>query len=459
MRRRGYAYVSMVFATGLIATLVGFTTPQVASLTVFFSFIYGSLLFWRFRLAFAFMGITILLALGLIDVPHLIEFAGLDIILFLIGMMIVVGFLEERRFFEYIMDRIVVMVGPSGYKLMVVMMVMASVFAALVDEVTSILFMAAIMIRLAIHFKLNPIPFVVMLIFTTNIGSSATVVGNPIGVMIALRADLTFVDFLRWATPVSMLGLGIVVALSLLYFQKDVRMLDERIKLEVREGKEEGETMPGKEIFVPAMLFLGTITFLVLHSTIEGFLGLEKNTMLIGTALGAGASALLISGDKARELVERRVDWWTLAFFMLLFASVGALSFVGVIDRIAGAFIALPLEDVGLLATVMWTSGLLSAFMDNVLAIAVYIPIIQSLGDLGLQTFPFWWGMLFAGTFFGNLTMIGSTANIVAIGMVERRNLGEITLSYWIKPGALVSIPSLALAMLLLFLQLPFMPQ
>lgn len=461
--KKGPAFIFMVLTTFVISFLLGLSIREVIALTVFLAIVYGTLLFWRFRLAFGLLGITVLLATGLIDIPTLIEFAGVDIILFLMSMMIVIGFLEERHFFEYIIDKIVEMVGPKGYRLVAVMMILSALFAALVDEVTSILFMAATMIHLTVRLKLNPIPFVIMLIFATNIGSSATVVGNPVGVMIALRGGLTFVDFLRWATPISVLSLAIVIPLSIYYFSGDIRRLDERLKLEVKEEKEmtrERGLASGKELVISAILFLGTITFLILHSFIEGVLHLEKNTMLLGTALGAASIALLIEHEKARELVERRVDWWTLAFFMMLFAKVGTLSYVGLTERIASGALSLGAigGEFGILMNFTWIMGILSSLMDNVLAVAIAVPIIHELGALGVHIFPFWWAGLFSATFFGNLTIIGSTANIVAIGMVERRKLGHVTMGYWIKPGILASVPPLLLGILLLYLQYPIMP-
>ena len=103
-------------------------------------------------------------------------------------------------------------------------------------------------------------------------------------------------------------------------------------------------------------------------------------------------------------------------------------------------------------------SGLLSSIMDNVLAVSIIIPVIKGLGSLGIFTFPLWWGVLFASTLFGNLTMIGSTANIVAIGMIERRKLGNINFLEWIKPGLIASVPPLAIALVLVYLQIPLMP-
>jgi Na+/H+ antiporter NhaD/arsenite permease-like protein len=100
-----------------------------------------------------------------------------------------------------------------------------------------------------------------------------------------------------------------------------------------------------------------------------------------------------------------------------------------------------------------WTIGILTGFMDNVLAVATFIPIIQDIAKTGIDVTPAWWGILFGGTLFGNLTMIGSTANIVAIGIIERQKIGHITFGQWIKPGTIVSIPTLAIATLLIYLQ------
>jgi len=160
---------------------------QVLASTIFSGFILGTLLFWRFRLVFALLGIVALLATNVLDISHLIEFASLDIILFLIGMMVIVGFLEERRFFEVVVEKTLTLLPGCAKVLISSTMAMAALSAALVDEVTSILFMSAITLQLTRRFRLDSVPFIIMIVFATNIGSSATVVGNPIGVMIALR--------------------------------------------------------------------------------------------------------------------------------------------------------------------------------------------------------------------------------------------------------------------------------
>lgn len=457
--RNAVAIVVLTLITAVACTLLGLNNAQIISTTIFGFTVYATLLFWEIRVPFAFLGVVCLLGFGVLDIPHLIEFASFDIILFLIGMMMVAGFLEERRFFEYLLNRIIKIVGPRAERLIIVLMIMAALFAALVDEVTSILFMTATVLHIIDRYKLDPIPFIIMIVFATNIGSSATVVGNPIGVMIALKGGLTFIDFIRWATPISVLALLATILLSTKFFSGQIKELDERMKSSGARGIGRFR-LPKKSLRISWALFLGTIVFLVLHQQIEELLHLEKNAMLIGVALAAAAVALFIDRENARELLERRVDWWTLIFFALLFAKVGTLKYVGTTDLIAGALFSVSGgSDVNLLIIFTWVTAVLSGFMDNILAVATFVPVVHDLGLIGMFDFPLWWGMLFAGTFFGNLTMIGSTANIVALGMLERGGRKTVTFSQWIKVGAPIAIITLALAMLLLYLQLPLMPR
>jgi Na+/H+ antiporter NhaD/arsenite permease-like protein len=451
---RGIVYVAIIVGTSLLSSLIGFSSTQVLSLSIFFMVIFGTILFWQFRLPFALVGISLLLVFGLLDIPHLIEFAGLDVILFLVGMMIFVGYLEENRFFESLVYALIRTVGPRPTLLLVILMVAGAVSAALVDEVTSILFMAATMIHLTSRFGVNPVPFVIMQVFATNIGSSATVVGNPIGVMIAMRAGFTFQDFLRWASPISLCALLVTIPLSLLYYSEEIRNWKQKMKGKDLEREEVPSKKRQRQWIICFVLFIGTIAGLVLHASLEKALELQKNTLLIGTALLSAGISLLLDRGGARELVEKRVDWWTLSFFMMLFASVGTLKYVGTTGVMAKSLTSWAGGNPKILFFILtWTIGILTGFMDNVLAVATFIPILQDMLKTGIDVTPYWWGILFGGTLFGNLTMIGSTANIVAIGIVERQKIGHITFGQWIKPGAIVSILTLGIATLILYLQ------
>lgn len=459
--KKPLAILALLGGAAVILNAVHFSTPQMISTIVFLTVICGTLFYWQFRLSFAFGGIALLLATNLIDVPHIVEFAGLDIILFLVGMMTLIGFLEERHFFEYLVARVADRVGERPYLLMGALMAMATFFAALVDEVTSILFMLSTMFHITKRYKVNPIPFLLMIVFTTNIGSSATAVGNPIGVMIALRAHLTFADFLRWATPISVLCLLVTIPISFLLFGNSLKELGRKMKAEKGTLEETRHVSHKKsEIRTCWILFLATITGLIFHASLEQRLGLEKNSMLLGTALAAGAVSIFLNGAKARDFFMRRVDWWTLSFFMSLFASVGTLKYVGVTERIAEGMLAVGHQNPTSLL-ILFTSAisLLTGFMDNVLAVATFIPILLELEKAGVYAFPFWWGMLFGGTLYGNLTVIGSTANIVAMGMLEKEFGQQIKFMEWLKPGIIVSTVTIVLALWLLHLQIPLMPK
>jgi len=453
------AYIGAVLLAGIFSSAFGMSSAQTISLVVFSGIIVGVLFYWRMRLAFALAGLSILFVTGVMDLSHFIEFASLDIIVFLIGMMIVIGFLEERRFFEVLLERIMGFAKGNAVKAVSLLMLMAALSAALVDEVTSILFMMTTAIHLVARLNLSIVPLMMMLVFATNIGSSATVVGNPVGVMIAMKAKLTFMDFIRWATPIAVVGLGLSILLSFAYFKGYIKNMNDAMvnaRQQVAEVQENGKT---KFDIISVLMFVGTLLGLVLHSQIEYYLKLEKNTMLVGVAVISAAISLLLMKDKARELVERRVDWWTLIFFLIFFSSVGTLKYTGVTTKISNAL----LEFTGgnqLLMFFLFSVivGLLSAFMDNVLAVATFIPMVSEIGSAGLNVFPIWWGMLFGATWMGNLTMIGSTANIVAVGMVERQRLGHVSFREWIVPGAVVSLGTFPLALFLLYIQLPFMP-
>ena len=207
------------------------------------------------------------------------------------------------------------------------------------------------------------------------------------------------------------------------------------------------------------ILFSCTVICLVMHQSLEGMLHLEKNTLLIGTALFFGAVSIFLKGNDARDFFMRRVDWWTLTFFMSLFASVGTLKYVGVTEQIAKGMISVANGgDFFLLNIFVSAICFLTAFMDNVLAVATFIPILSDIQKIGVYIFPFWWAMLFGGTMFGNATAIGSTANIVAMGMLEKETGEHIKFMDWLKPGIVVSLLTIIVAMTLLYAQFHLMP-
>ncbi len=504
--------IALLLLAGRWTGLLVFDGRQITSLTIFSMFILGTLLFGDFRLAFAFGGIALLLGLNLLTVEGFIQSASLNVIIFLVGMFLVIGFLEENQFFESVVGALVRWIGPRPKLLLPTLMVLGSISAALVDEVTSILFMTGTMLHLCGKYRLNPVPFVIMLVFATNIGSSASSIGNPIGVMIALKAGFSFIEFLRWSAPIALVVNLLTYGICRWWFADAIGEFERAVLSSHRAaalaknksvpalamaggrsvalgeadaeadataedwGDQEDENPPlsdseqrerTKALRVSWVVFLCTIGLLISHGFLEHLLGgllgaprgrLGEGTMMVGASLLMGSVVLLLRRQKARELVERRVDWWTLSFFMMLFASVGTLKETGVTGVIATRL----LEMCGsghpgvLIQVVGWANGWLSAFLDNVLAVATFMPVVEDIRrHVAPAGYPeaIYWMMLFGGTFMGNMTVIGSTANIIAVGLLEKRGHGTVAFGYWFKIGLIVSVASMLAATALLGLQ------
>ncbi|HEY8747051.1 MAG TPA: SLC13 family permease, partial [Tepidisphaeraceae bacterium] len=364
----------------------------------------------------------------------------------------------------------------------------------------------------------------IMLVFACNNGSAMSSVGNPIGVLIALKTGLSFMDFLIWAAPVALVVDLATFFICRWWFADSFAAFGEAVsaqfaaKVAKRELASvaaggpspdivESEDMSGSNdsgsgvgvmdntFYDPTpispsidaearrnyricwAILLGLILLLVTHGLTERGLGwifnvprmnaegmvettadgkvifgLKEGTMMVAAALLMGSVVLLLAREKARELVERRIDWWTLSFFMMLFASVGTLQHTAVTNVIASKLSSGGSSTQATIQIVGWATGWLSAFLDNVLAVATFMPVVHDIRAAAGPTYTsaIYWFMLFGGTFMGNMTIIGSTANIVAVGLLEKRGHGTIGFGYWMKIGFLVSIASMLIATVML---------
>ena len=452
-------YLAVNIAIGIFLYFLLGDIKQTLAGTIFLALVIGTLMFWRFRVAIAFIGIVLLLLTGTIDLPHTIEFMSLDVILFLVGMMVIVGLLRRSGFFRWLLAKGLKLSKFEPNRLMIMMLFLAAVMAAMVDEVTSILFITALVLDLCDYFEINPVNYVISVVLATNIGSSWTVLGNPIGILIALRSGLTFEDFIQTALPVGLVSLFSIMIIVLVWQRGDLRLLKEKVKAK-SEQEESGfldkwAKVKDNRLFKgSAILFVLVVISLALHYRVETALGLAHNTLLVATSIAGAGIAMLWKRSEARDFIQKDVDWWTLMFFMFLFAKAGALKYVGLTDVIAENLLALTGGGSisPLIFLVLWISGITSAVMDNVVVVAALIPVLQSLTPaVGSQVL--WWALLFGGCYGGNMTMVGSTANIVALGILESRKGHHMTLKYWILIGLWGSLVPMAIgtAALLLF--------
>lgn len=459
-------FTSVILAIGIFLFSILNNAPQALAGTIFAASVIGTLMFWRFRVGIAFIGVVLLLSTKTIDMKHTLEFMNFDVIIFLVGMMILVALVRDVGFFSWLGVRITKIAKFDAKKILMLLLCLSAVMAALVDEVTAILFISALVIDISDYYKINPVKYIIAVVLATNIGSSWTVLGNPIGILIALRAELTFEDFIRWALPVGLLSLIALIAVVLIWLRKDLKIFQENIdkKINIEDSKAVKElieavdvTIDKKALKAGMFLFFIVIAFIALHYRIESILTLEKNTFLIIASIAGAGIAMLWKRDKAQKFVES-VDWWTLVFFMFLFAKAGTIAYVGLADRLAGVICTYTGSALFLIVLIGLISAFGSSVIDNVVLVATFIPVISSLGVTGTHVFPLWWALLFGGCYGGNITQVGSTANIVALGVLEKRKHYYITLREWLPIGLVAGILPTLIGLSVLLVQLPIMP-
>ncbi|OGW75716.1 MAG: hypothetical protein A2Z72_03345 [Omnitrophica bacterium RBG_13_46_9] len=370
----------------------------------------------------------------------------MEIILFLVGMMILVGFLKEIGLFTWLLQRVIIIKNISAKKLMATLIFTSGIMACLVDEVSSILFMIMVILEISDFFEINPIPFVISSILATNIGSAGTVMGNPIGILIAVRAQLTFEDFMKYSFPFTILSLLLLLVLLLIIFKKELKELNEKIDQNTpNDILIKLLSVPAeKNMKVGLIVFVATIILISIHHRLELFLGLEKNTVLLIAPLLSSSIIMVWRRQRARSYIEKEVEWWSLLFLIFLFAQAGVLAETGVAEIIAKkSLLIVPNNKVCLVTAVLFGSAFVSSVLDNIVVVAGFMPVMHTLNEILNMKNILWWTLLFGACFGGNITIIGSTANIVAIGALEKKTGKSIDFFYWLKIGFVVGVATL----------------
>jgi Na+/H+ antiporter NhaD/arsenite permease-like protein len=419
----------------------GLNYQQSISIAIFSASILGTLFFWDVRLTFAFLGTSVLLLTNTIDMEHIIRFASLEVILFLVGMMVLVGLLKSAGFFAWIVTLILRIRNLTAAKFLVIISIISALLACAVDEVTSIVFIAAAIFEICDYFEVDPTPFLMISIFATNIGSSGTVLGNPIGILIASKSGLTFEDFIAKAFPLMILCLAVLIVIVRVWYKKTLEALDVKMK---ELGANDMlikliSIPPEKDLKIGLAIFGATLFSISMHHRIELLLHLEPNTVLLILPLISSGCVMAWKWKRARSFIEKDVEWWTLLFFMLLFAQAGTLKYTGATDVLAKNLISVTSNSLSALTgVVLWISAIGSSLLDNVVLVAAFIPVIHSFEALNVNIQPLWWALLFGGCLGGNITLVGSTANIVALGLLEKEKNVRMTFTRWIGIGSVI---------------------
>ncbi len=457
----GRDVVPIGISLGLITltSINGYTLESSISLGIIAFVISTTLISWKKRLAAGVFGLSLAFLLNILPFEYFLKYAHMDIILFLLGMMVVVGYLEEVNYFEYLVSKLIPRLHGKPKTFYSVLIIITSIFAAIVDEVTAILFTSVIMLELASIYKVEPRKFLLPITYAVIIGGTATVMGDPVAILVAFNGGLSMYDFLIWATPITALTVVLLILYTFLFLRNDLGILKE--KMDMVDSKEIVEIL-SKEARNPrkaTLIFLGVLIPIMVHGEIAKMLNIfgvevEPKTILVSIALMGASYIIAFEGDFGLRIFLHRVDWQTLFFLMAFFSLVGTLENVGVLANITRFMVGVAGGDDGTLyLLIALLTAILSPIMDNVLTVATISPIVKELGSLGYNTYPVWFGILFSGVFAAIATPIGTSASLVMMGLLEKRRIKPVNLGEWLKMGLPLAIFTTLLALFIIYVR------
>jgi Na+/H+ antiporter NhaD/arsenite permease-like protein len=395
------------------------------------------------RVVAALGGAGVILAVGVVNADDVFfsKDTGIDwnVIFLLFGMMVIVGVLRQTGIFEYVAIWAAKRAGGRPYRVMVLLCLITAVASAGLDNVTTVLLIAPVTLLVCEQIGVRPVPFLIAEALASNIGGTATLVGDPPNLIVASRSGLGFNDFLVNMGPVVLVMLVVFVGLARFLFRKDFvadpEQVDKVMQLDEREAIED-----------PALLWrsLLVLALVLVAFTLHGVLHLEPSIVAM---LGAGV--LVVISRLRPESYLAEVEWATLLFFAGLFILVGSLVKTGVIGHFANAVGSVTGDSVpATMMLILWGSAALSAIVDNIPFVATMSPVVDQLvrGDGALQgQNGLWWALVLGADLGGNATAIGASANVVVTGIAKRSGH---PISFWefTKYGALVAVVTLGIA-------------
>jgi Na+/H+ antiporter NhaD/arsenite permease-like protein len=342
----------------------------------------------------------------------------------LVAMMIIVMIMRRTGIFEYLGIRMVKASKADPFRLLIMLNITTGVLSAFLDNVTTILLILPIALSVTKELGVEPVPYIISAVFASNVGGTATLIGDPPNIMIGSQTGLNFVDFLVNDAVIAFPILFLTSFLFAFIYRKSL-VADEATKAKVME-------LDANECIKDQVLLRkGAIVFalVIIGFLLHGALHFESSTI----ALTGAVVLLFVSGANSEEILME-VEWKTIFFFSGLFILVGGIVETGVIAMLAKAVVDLTGGDLFLTAmAILWVSAIASAFVDNIPFVATMIPLILQMGQMtGMDIFPLWWALSLGACLGGNGTAIGASANVVAIGMAEREGF-RITFGHYMK--------------------------
>jgi Na+/H+ antiporter NhaD/arsenite permease-like protein len=391
---------------------------------------------WVHRTQVALIGAAVVVLAGVIDQEQAIEAVDFNTIGLLVGMMVVVRLTEPTGVYNYLAIRAGQIARGRPLPVVIALAGTTAVLSAFLDNLTTVLLVVPITFLLADTVDIPPLPLVIMEIIASNIGGTATLIGDPPNILIAGATGLSFNAFLVNLAPIAALTLVVVVAALYAFYRKRLRIAapnrEKVMSLDARRSIERPD-----ELRRTAPLLVLTIIAFFLHQPLH----VEPATVAL-----TGAAAMLLVSRQSVEEALGGIEWATLFFFLGLFVMVGALEATGAIDAVARAVGQVTGGDrAAELLGITWVSAVGSAVVDNIPFTAAMIPVVEQLeaGDGGGDAY--WWALSLGACFGGNATLIAAAANVAASGLAQRAGQ-PISFLGFLRIGLPVTVLSMLLA-------------
>lgn len=357
----------------------------------------------------------------------------------LVGMMIIVAITTKTGVFQYMAIYSAKFAKGDPWKIMILFAIITAVASAFLDNVTTVILIAPVTLVIAETLEIDPIPFLMTEVIFSNVGGTATLIGDPPNIMIGSAAHLSFMDFMINLAPLVVI-VGAVTMVMIYFIYGRHLKVDPDVQARIMDFKEK-ESLKDTKLLKKCLFVLGVT---ILGFMAHGALHLEPATVAL---TGAGLLMLIMGGDHHEvDHALEKVEWVTIFFFMGLFIIVHGIQEVGVIKQLADAMMDLTQGDVATASIfTLWLSAIASAAIDNIPFTATMIPLIQELGADGMNTVPLWWSLALGACFGGNGSLIGATANVVVAGISTKSGY-PISFVYFFKIGFPLMIVSVIMA-------------
>jgi Na+/H+ antiporter NhaD/arsenite permease-like protein len=386
-------------------------------------------------------GVSMILS-GVLSQEQAFHAVDWNVILLLAGMMALANMLRETGLFQWIAVHAVRLGRGDPFRILVILSLVTAVASALLDNVTIVVLVAPVTLLVAANLRMSPLPFLVAEILASNIGGTATLIGDPPNILIGSAAGIDFLAFAANLAPISLLILVAFVGLCRFLFKRDMQT-SQGHPLDF-EALETDALITDWPMLVKALIVMGGV---IVGFLLHGALHLEPATIAL-----TGATLLLMWTRSDPHHVLRDIEWTTLFFFIGLFITVEAVVQVGIIETVADAALRLTGGDLALTSTLLlWLSAVASGIVDNIPYTATMIPVVKNLGRV-MPVEPLWWSLALGACLGGNATLVGASANVVVASLAERSG-HPISFRQFLKYGLITTGMSLLLAMGYLWLR------